>query len=398
MGSLAKERKRYMFTLLKKIGAAGKPSLTRRASAISVGLMATGLCLAQAPVAYSAPQQEAHRTVVFVHGFGGESATFAPMKEFFKKAGYRDEELYAVDYSSKLEIKKAAENLGKIIEEKAKASPGGAVDIVAHSRGGLPTLWYLRNSDETKRKLVAHWVGIASPIHGTAVAPNWFPGEMSEGSPFIKELNEGEDDPAKSVPGPTLYATFRSNVGEGVTNEAPAYFCDGIVGGIGKGTGKARRTSAVPGARNEVTPCLGHNEIHKDEWVADKVMDFIASPYSGLTPRRSNTHCPDSGYDYLGEKGLLGEDIVESFVQTCLETNGKGKIRAVSRIRNCSFRYLGWLYTSGSQNPCKPNQSHVIKHNGSEIQSGAASDGDMQRAGEIHGDWVDMPGDGNYEI
>ncbi|MFD7903670.1 hypothetical protein ACFV4G_15645 [Kitasatospora sp. NPDC059747] len=255
--------------------------------------------------------------------------------------------------------------------------------------GGLSTLWYLRKTGGSP--LVAHWAGIASPVHGTAVAV--YGTEMAEGSAFVRKLNEGEDDPAGSVPGPTRYATFRSNVGEGRTNELPGYYCDGIVGGVPSSSPvRAGTTSAVNGATNVVTPCLGHNEIHRDAWVADKVMDFLASPYEGVTPRRGNTYCGDA-YDYEGRDGL-----VESRVQNCLETDGKGRVRALTRVRNCSYKWGGVWYTSKSSYTCLPEQSHTVTYQGAVVSSGSVSDTTVERAGEFHGDWVRLPGSGTYSL
>ncbi|MEV8478596.1 hypothetical protein [Streptomyces sp. NPDC051173] len=369
----------------------GRPARHRFTAFVAAGALTAVLSQFQMPPAHAAVREEGgKRPVIFVHGWSGKPATFDDMKKYFRDAGYAEDELYAWGYDS---IKKGNEEIAgelrKVVEEKAKKSPDGKVDLVAHSMGGLSTLWYLRKMGGSP--LVAHWAGIASPIHGTALAVQG--AEMAEGSAFVKRLNEGEEDPVKSAPGPTRYATFRSNVGEGRTNELPGYYCDGIVGGVPSNFPvRAGKTSAVNGATNIVTPCLGHNEIHRDPWVAGKVMDFLASPYEGATPRRGNTYCGD-GYDYEGRDGL-----VESRVQNCLETDGKGKVRTVTRVRNCAYKWGGVWYTSKSDYKCLPEQSHTVKYRGATLSSGSAAGDTVERAGEFYGEWTRLPGSGNYSL
>lgn len=374
-----------------KFQSVGRHVRHRLISFVAAGAVTAVLLQVQPPPAHAAVRQDGgRRPVIFVHGWSGKPATFDDMKKYFRSAGYAEDELFAWGYDS---IKKGNEEIAgelkKVVEEKARNSPDGKVDLVAHSMGGLSTLWYLRKMGGSS--LVAHWAGIAAPIHGTALAVQG--AEMAEGSAFVKKLNEGEEDPNKSAPGPTRYATFRSNVGEGRTNELPGYYCDGIVGGVPSNLPvRAGRTSAVNGATNVVTPCLGHNEIHRDPWVADKVMDFLASPYEGVTPRRGNTYCGD-GYDYEGRDGL-----VESRVQNCLETDGNGRVRATTRVRNCAYKWGGVWYTSKSNYKCLPEQSHVVKYKGAVVSTGSVADNTVERAGEFHGEWARLAGSGKYSV
>ncbi|MFJ8313772.1 MULTISPECIES: lipase family alpha/beta hydrolase [unclassified Streptomyces] len=374
-----------------KFQPVGRYARHRLTAFVAAGAITAILSQTQPLSAHAAVRQEGgNRPVIFVHGWSGKPATFDDMKKNFRSAGYADGELFAWGYdSTRKGNEEIAAELRKVVEEKAKNSPDGKVDLVSHSMGGLSTLWYLRKMGGSS--LVAHWAGIASPIHGTALAVQG--AEMAEGSSFVKRLNEGEEDPAKSTPGPTRYATFRSNVGEGRTNELPGYYCDGIVGGVPSNFPvRAGKTSAVNGATNVVTPCLGHNEIHRDPWVVNKVIDFLGSPNRGMTPRRGNTYCSD-GYDYEGRDGL-----VESRVQHCLETDGNGKIRAVTRVRNCAYKWGGVWYVSKSNYKCLPEQSHAIKYQGVVLSTGNAAGGTVERAGEFHGEWVRLPGSGNYSV
>lgn len=102
--------------------------------------------LAPAPAPATVP---AHNPVVFVHGWRGSAAAWQPMMRNFINAGWSPDQLFAISLSDPnsgavgINIKHAAEIRDYIKDTVLPQTGASRVDIIAHSMGGLSTMYYL---------------------------------------------------------------------------------------------------------------------------------------------------------------------------------------------------------------------------------------------------------------
>lgn len=153
-----------------------------------------------------------HRPIVFVHGFSsGDGGVWDGMKSHAQRAGYENKDLYTFDVDPKQSLVSNSQAIGKAIEELARAN-GPQVDIIAHSMGGLSTLYYMRKNGGAQH--VKNFVSLGGPGRGSDVAEfvNSPAGSSLKGSALVTnlpaDLDEGDPEP-----GGTRYATFRSSGG-----------------------------------------------------------------------------------------------------------------------------------------------------------------------------------------
>lgn len=173
----------------------------------------------------------AHRPIIFIHGWHSDGAVWGGMKSYAETQGYKASELHVYDYSGMTNnpgILEISSRLAGEVDEIAKTSPDGKVDIVAHSMGGLVARAYIKEFGGLNK--VKHFVSMGTPNHGTIVANigsgasnlatvtsqvlgnNFFGGtaknlaekcdrqchDMASTSDFLQKLNSGKEAPQGS--------------------------------------------------------------------------------------------------------------------------------------------------------------------------------------------------------
>ena len=135
--------------------------------------------------AVEALPDDGHRPIVFVHGLGGGPGNFLPMRTWFRLHGRRRG--YAIAFDAGKSMAALAPELGAFVEEVARVSglpPGGRVDLVAHSMGGLVARMAVEAPRVAAR--VATLVTLGTP-HGGTHAARYFNTER------IRALRPGSD-------------------------------------------------------------------------------------------------------------------------------------------------------------------------------------------------------------
>ncbi|MYQ97560.1 alpha/beta fold hydrolase [Streptomyces sp. SID6139] len=320
----------------------------------------------------------AHRPIIFIHGWHSDGAVWGGMKSYAETQGYKASELHVYDYSGMTNnpgILEISSRLAGEVDEIAKTSPDGKVDIVAHSMGGLVARAYIKEFGGLNK--VKHFVSMGTPNHGTIVANigsgasnlatvtsqvlgnNFFGGtaknlaekcdrqchDMASTSGFLQELNSGNEAP-QGADGYPKYTTFRSNVGDeaafyinGNNHFGTTGLCDGVVFGITRQGGVAwegdgpnvrgGETSELQGADNIVTPCLSHDGYYNDAWTQEKALDALTEPGDKYAPARGFTKCNELSRA-TGPGGWT-----QGWMQSCLETDKFHTVTPVIRVRGC---------------------------------------------------------------
>ncbi|WP_026693038.1 esterase/lipase family protein [Peribacillus kribbensis] len=92
-----------------------------------------------------------HDPVIFIHGAGGISADFFSIKNYLKKQGWSDNELYAIEMMDKTgNSLNNARQLSAFVDEVLKKTGKSKVDIIGHSAGGINALTYILNGGGSK--------------------------------------------------------------------------------------------------------------------------------------------------------------------------------------------------------------------------------------------------------
>jgi triacylglycerol lipase len=100
------------------------------------------------------------RTVVLVHGYGGNRSAFLPLSLYLRAHGLR--QLLAFDYRASEGVEQAARALRDFLRRSVR---GGRVDLVCHSLGGLVARVYLEMLGGARR--VDHCITLGTPHRGT---------------------------------------------------------------------------------------------------------------------------------------------------------------------------------------------------------------------------------------
>jgi len=160
-------------------------------------LAAAGLLAGAAATAAPAGAAPAtsHTPVILVHGWnaGDAPAAFKGIRTALEAAGHP---VYLADLPGEMNVANAAA-IGRLAD-KASAEHGGTkVDLVAHSMGGLSARYYLKYLGGTSR--VSHYVSMGTGQYGLlpgCLLPADNGGEMCTYSPFLANLNRGDDTPS----------------------------------------------------------------------------------------------------------------------------------------------------------------------------------------------------------
>ncbi|MFI8301306.1 esterase/lipase family protein [Streptomyces nigra] len=157
----------------------------------SLDLLA-GSASAPGPRLLSRAAAQAERTrlpVVLLHGFIDNRSGFVLLRRNLTRHGRR--QIQSLNYSPlTCDVRIAAEDLARRIEEVCEQTRSEQVDVVGHSLGGLIARYYVQRlgGDTRVRTLVT----LGTPHAGTKVAPlaNVHPivRQMRPGSPVLEEL------------------------------------------------------------------------------------------------------------------------------------------------------------------------------------------------------------------
>ena len=106
------------------------------------------------------PRRAAQRTVVLVHGYGGNRSAFLPLAAYLRARGVQ--QLLGFDYQSSDGIERAARVLRDFLKWSVR---GGRIDLVCHSLGGLVARVYLEQLGGARR--VDRCITLGTPHRGT---------------------------------------------------------------------------------------------------------------------------------------------------------------------------------------------------------------------------------------
>ncbi|MFB6601204.1 esterase/lipase family protein [Streptomyces noursei] len=121
----------------------------------------------------------AHPPVLLLHGFVDNRSVFAPLRRSLHRHGWRHVE--ALNYSPlTCDLRRAAELLGRHVEEFCARTGHRRVDVVGHSLGGLVARYYVQRCGGDAR--VRTLVTLGTPHAGTRVAP------LMSAHPIVRQM------------------------------------------------------------------------------------------------------------------------------------------------------------------------------------------------------------------
>ena len=105
-------------------------------------------------------RQRHQRTVVLIHGYGGNRSSLLPLSAYLRAHGLR--QILAFDYQASSGIEHAARGLRDYLRHAVR---GGRIDFVCHSLGGLVARVYLEQLGGARR--VDRCITLGTPHRGT---------------------------------------------------------------------------------------------------------------------------------------------------------------------------------------------------------------------------------------
>src|SRR5947209_17612897 len=154
--------------------------------------------------------------------------------------------------------------LGEAIKELKRRTGAGRVALVGNSRGGNSIRSYIRNGGGGD---VSHAVLCGVPNHGVYVWDEGLGGEFNGKGPFLRGLNEGENEVTEG----TAFLTLRSD-----GNDKFAQADGRFVGKPGVSTGVTSDGPALKGATNLVLGTIDHRETAYSPRAFREIYKFIA--------------------------------------------------------------------------------------------------------------------------
>lgn len=240
-----------------------------------------------------------HVPVIFVHGNNVDHADWYPVRDAFKKAGWSDQELWALSYNglggsngtalTRQNPERDAEHsaMGKDATTYVTENDVNVRDlhafllmvrkytgskrfmVVGHSLGVTLARELLRVHPSLRRDLVA-FVGIAGANHGTSFCPPGSEGnvvscdEIAAGTPWLDRLNA-----AGETYGPARWMTIYDGSGGGDPAFAgPTY----------------AQSPRLEGADNREFPATYHNDLRLDPAIVTVYREFLEA--AGTLRRR----------------------------------------------------------------------------------------------------------------
>jgi triacylglycerol esterase/lipase EstA (alpha/beta hydrolase family) len=179
------------------------------------------------------PSRSHPRPIVLVHGtFGDRKHLLEPLSKALLAQGYC---VFSLDYGNRgtLDIPTSARTLRAFVAKVLGATGARKVSMVGHSQGGMMPRYYVKFLGGLTK--VDDLVGLVPSNHGTqstgpgspltqslfgAVCPACL--QQSAGSPFLTELNAGDE-----TPGRLSYTQVTTRYDEVVTPYLSAYLAPG---------------------------------------------------------------------------------------------------------------------------------------------------------------------------
>ncbi|MCQ4082591.1 alpha/beta fold hydrolase [Streptomyces sp. RB6PN25] len=148
-----------------------------------------------------------HPPVLLLHGFVDNRSVFAVLRRSLRRSGW--EHVQAINYSPLTsDIRRAAEMLGRHVEQVCEQSGHRRLDIVGHSLGGLIARYYVQRLGGDAR--VRTVVTLAAPHSGTRAVP------LASTHPIVRQMRPNSELIAElALPAPgcsTRFVAFWSGV------------------------------------------------------------------------------------------------------------------------------------------------------------------------------------------
>lgn len=160
---------------------------------------------------------ESGTPILLLHGMADNHSIFALLRRGLQRRGFS--RVYSMNYSVRTsDVRTAAAQLAREIEEICEETDYERIHIVAHSLGGLIARYYVTRLGGDER--VHTVVTLGSPHHGTHLArllPLPITRQLSPGSPLLRELAQPVPDCS------TRFLCFWSDVDEAIF---PAHYAE----------------------------------------------------------------------------------------------------------------------------------------------------------------------------
>ena len=141
-------------------------------------------------------REQGKTPIIFVHGYGGNSANMAWMQLMLKRRGHAN--VYAVSYTPPtINARKLAQQVADHVERILSATGAEKATLICHSMGGPLTRYALLNLGLAGK--VDTVITLGSPHRGSRIAALFAPkgaaAQLRYESPFIRELDEADPTP-----------------------------------------------------------------------------------------------------------------------------------------------------------------------------------------------------------
>jgi pimeloyl-ACP methyl ester carboxylesterase len=230
-----------------------------------------------AQTAPAAPAPAEMPPVLFVHGNGDHAALWITAMWRMESNGVPRDRMFAINFTNPLaraddKVEQAGRSstedqrreLAEAIKELKRRTGAARIALVGNSRGGYSIRNVIKNGGGAD---VSHAVLCGVPNHGVYAWDEGLGGEFNGRGPFLRGLNEGENE---VTPG-TAFLTLRS---DGIDKYAQA---DGrFVGKPGTPTGVTAEGPVLKGATNLVLGAVDHRETAFHPRAFREIYKFIA--------------------------------------------------------------------------------------------------------------------------
>ncbi|MDE5458727.1 hydrolase [Bradyrhizobium sp. CSA112] len=232
---------------------------------------------ARAQMPSAAPGPAGVPPILFVHGNGDHAALWITTLWRMESNGVPHERMLAINFTNPLaraddkveqsnrsSTEDQRRELGEAVKELQRRTGASRIALVGNSRGGYSIRNYIKNGGGAD---ISRAVLCGVPNHGIYEWDEGLGGEFNGRGPFLRSLNEGENE---VTPG-TAFLTLRS---DGIDKYAQA---DGrFVGKPGTPTGVTSDSPALKGATNLVLGALDHREVAFHPRAFREIYRFIA--------------------------------------------------------------------------------------------------------------------------
>lgn len=141
-------------------------------------------------------RQQGKTPIIFVHGYGGNSANMAMMQLMLKRRGHAN--VYAVSYTPPtINARKLAQQVADHVNRILAATGADQATLICHSMGGPLSRYALLNLGLAGK--VDRVITLGSPHRGSRIAALFAPrgaaAQLRYDSPFIRELEQADPTP-----------------------------------------------------------------------------------------------------------------------------------------------------------------------------------------------------------